>query len=122
MTTLAAHRATREDYTMGDRRKIGHTIMTDGPSGPVELVHGKYIAREFLDEFDALNSELDHVRRTVSPYRSVLASIEADIQKDFIEVGENLAYAVGKWLEDCNQEAINRDRAVCNAAEQAMYD
>lgn len=120
MTTLSEHRATCVDLTMEERRKLGQTIFTDAPGGPVELVHGRYIAREFLAEYDALNDESDHVWRTVSPFRSDAALIEADIQKDYIEVGERLAYAVGKWLEDCEQEARTRDRDVCREAERAM--
>ncbi|WP_079635174.1 hypothetical protein [Mycobacteroides abscessus] len=101
---------------------MGQTIFTDAPGGPVEEVHGKYIAREFLDEFDALNKESDHVWRTVSPYRSDYESIQAAIQEDRVEIGESLAYAVGKWLEDCEQDAKNRDRDICREAERSMYD
>lgn len=118
---LSQLRAMREDYTMEDRRKMGQTLLTDTPSGPVELVHGKYLAQEFLDEHKALGAESDYVRNTVSPYRSDLPLILAAIQEDYIEVGENLAYAVGKWLEDCEQEARTRDRDVCREAERAMY-
>ncbi len=107
---------------MEERRKLGQTILTDTPAGPVELVHGKYIAREFLDEFVALNKESDHVWRTISPYRSDYESIQAAIQEDRVEIGESLAYAIGKWLEDCEQEARTRDRDVCREAELAMYD
>ncbi len=120
MTTLSEHRATREHLTMEERRKLGQTIFTDAPGGPVEEVHGKYIAREFLDEFDALNKESDHVWRTVSPLRSDYESIQAAIQEDRVEIGESLAYAVGKWLEDCEQEARTRNRDVCREAERAM--
>lgn len=120
--SLASYRATRTEYTMAERRALGHTIMTDGIGGPVELVHGKQLARELLAEYDALNDESDHVWRTISPFRSDLALIEAEIQEDYIEIGERLAYAINKWLDDCEQEVKNRDRAICRVADQAMYD
>lgn len=120
--TLAAYRATREEYTLADRQALGQTILTDAPGGPVELVHGKFLAQEFLAEYDALNDEFDHVWRTVSPYRSDYEKISAEIQKDYVEISERLAYSIGKWIKDCDQEITNRDRAVCRAAELAMYD
>ncbi|WP_131831775.1 hypothetical protein [Mycobacteroides abscessus] len=120
--TLAAYRATREEYTLADRQALGQTIATDTPSGPIQLVHGRYLASEALAEYDALNNESDEVWRTVSPFRSDYDEIQDCLREDYVEICENLAYSIHKWLGDCEQEAKNRDRAICRAAELAMYD
>ena len=102
--------------TMLERRAKGETI-TDLQG--VETVHGRVLATEFLAEYHKIVEEHDHHWRTVSPFRSDFAEVEAAINEDLIDKAADLAYGVSRWVEDSAMEKQIRDAAVNRAADLA---
>ena len=105
---------------LAEREARGETIKKKNGA---TVVHGRVLAAEFLAEYDQLIEEHNTLYRTVSPFRSDYAEIDALITADLAECAERLAYAVNAWREDAELEKAQRDAAICREIELAdRYD